>query len=465
VRGKAKKVAPHITKTQWTILAVLMLGFFMGALDISIVSPALPVIAQKLSIGDRDISWIITLYLLVYVVSTPLMSALSDRYGRKRVFMANVAIFGLGSLWAALSPSYAHLLSARGIQALGAGGLFPIASTVVGEVFPQERRGMALGFIGMTWGVAAIIGPLAGGWLTQGFGWPSIFYLNVPIAVIILIFARRSLPTDKGVHRERLDILGMVLLGAGLASLTYGINSLQSNDLLASLGSSGVWPWFAAAAALLLAFSLLERRPQAPVVSIELFSKRQLDIGLGLAFAGGVAEAGIAFLPFYAVAALGISTGVSGTLVLASAITLFLFTEPVGQMVDRIGAKRILIFGTAVTIVGAFLMTTAHNLAGFVGYQIILGIGLSSLLGTPVRYIALSETDDKERASAQSLVSLASSFGTMIGSALAGAFLGSNALGIAGFHNIYLAVAAAAGLGLLASLALKPRVQTERVEM
>jgi len=286
---------PAITKSQWAILAILMLGVFMGALDISIVSPAIPVIAQKLAVSARNIPWIITLYVLVYVVSTPLMSALSDRYGRKRIFLVNVAIFGLGSLWAALSPSFVHLLSARALQAFGAGGLFPIASTVVGEVFPEERRGMALGFTGMVWGVAAVIGPLAGGWLTQGFGWTSIFYLNLPIALLILYYGRRSLPQDQGVHEHPLDLSGMALLGAGFASLTYGLNQINSNQMFASLASLSVWPWLAGAMVLLVAFGINENRPQAPIVSMHLFNKRQLNIGLVLSFAGGVAEAAIVF--------------------------------------------------------------------------------------------------------------------------------------------------------------------------
>jgi MFS family permease len=134
---KKTEEAPIITRAQWALLGALMLGIFMGALDISIVSPALPVIAQKLAVNARALPWIITFYILVYVVSTPLMSVLSDRFGRKKIFLFNVAIFGLGSLWAALSPGFVHLLSARAIQALGAGGLFPIANTLVGENFPN----------------------------------------------------------------------------------------------------------------------------------------------------------------------------------------------------------------------------------------------------------------------------------------------------------------------------------------
>jgi MFS family permease len=140
-------------------------------------------------------------------------------------------------------------------------------------------------------------------------------------------------------------------------------------------------------------------------------------------------------------------------------VTLFLFTEPVGQLVDRAGAKPVLMAGTAVTAAGAVLLAQASSLAGFIGYQVVLGVGLSALLGTPVRYVALSETNDQERASAQGLVSLAGSFGAMIGSTLAGAFLASHPNDLGGFRNIFLTAAVVNGLGFLLSLGLSRREQ------
>jgi MFS family permease len=437
----------RLTTDQWIILGSLMVGVFMGALDIAIVSPAIGVITEALSIGPRQVSWLVTAYLLMYVVSTPLMAALADRYGRKVVFVSNLAVFGIGSLWAALSRSLFSLLVARAIQALGAGGLFPIAGTLVGEIFPRERRGLALGFVGIVWGLAVIVGPLAGGWLTQGFGWPAIFWVNVPISVLAVIYAGLRLPRDRGVHEERLDVPGMILLGLGLASLAYGLNQIHTGHLLGSLGSLNVWPFLVGAVLLLVLFVLVER---------------QLVIGLTLSFVGGVAEAGIVYLPYYVMDALGLSVGKAGTLVLAAAGTFLILTAPVGRLVDRIGAKPALVAGTALTAVGTFLLTTTQDLIGFVGYQIVLGMGLSSLLGTPARYVVLAETNDAERSSAQSLMGLETSFGTMFGSPLAGAFLASHPGSLRGFHEIYLMVAAVSLIGMGLSLALRWRRPGER---
>ncbi|MEJ2634120.1 MAG: MFS transporter [Calditrichia bacterium] len=448
---------PQISKQQWRILISLMLGVFMGALDISIVAPAIPIIAKNLSMTQRQIPWIITLYILVYVISTPLMSALSDRYGRKRIFLFNVATFGAGSLWAAFSGGFGLLLAGRGIQALGAGGLFPIATTVIGENIPQQKRGMALGFVGLVWGVAGILGPPLGGWLTQWLGWEAIFFLNIPIAAILLFYAGRALPHDTGVHEHPLDVLGMMLLGSGLASLAYGLNQLHSKDFLRSIVSTNVWPWLAAAVILLVAFARAEQRPRAPIISLRLFVKRQLNIGLYLGFAGGITEAGLVFLPFFAMRTLNIGVGSAGTLMLALALTLFIFTEPMGMLIDKTGVRLVLLIGTFFTGLGAFLLVNAYSVWEFIGFQVVLGIGLSALLGAPVRYVVLSETNDKERASAQGVVSLAGSFGLMTGTALTGAFLASNPNGLHGFREIFWMVALVAAVGFLLSFGLKSK--------
>ncbi len=451
------KSEKQISWKQWKILITFVSGVFIGALDIAIVSPAIPVIITKLSIGPREIPWIISLYLLVYVVSTPLMTAFSDRYGRKKIFLLDVAVFGAGSLWAALSPNFAHLLVARGVQAMGAGGLFPIAGTVIGETFPEKRRGFALGFLGLVWGIAAIVGPPAGGWLTQWLGWPSIFYLNLPLTAAILIYGILTLPADRGVHKKTLDIRGMILLVLGLGGLVFGLNKINSKLLFSSFISLAVWPWVVAGIALLFIFIRAERRSPAPVISPGLFLNRQLNIGFYLGFTGGITESGLVFLPLYITKSLNKGTGAAGTLIAVTAVTFLLLTEPMSILVDRLGVKTVLLMGTFITALGAFLLTTPHHLTELIIYLIILGIGLSSLLGTPARYLALSETNAMERASAQSLLSLVGSFGTMVGTTLAGAFIASHPDSLQGFHEVYLMIAAIAVIGGVLTLGLKSK--------
>ncbi|VAW15341.1 hypothetical protein MNBD_ALPHA12-921 [hydrothermal vent metagenome] len=422
----------EISRKQWLVLLALMLGVFLGALDISIVSPALPDIARDLNISDALLSWIITLYILVYVLAVPLMSSLSDKYGRKNVLLINIALFAIGSLFAGFSQNLTHLLIARGLQALGAGGLFPIASAVIGKTFPKERHGMALGFIGMVWGVAAIIGPLIGGWMTQWYGWNSIFYVSFVLSLLVLVLIWKILDKTMAVHPQPFDWLGMGILGAGLVMLTYGLNRVDVNILVASI-------------VVLVIFFFVEKYPKAPIIPLKFFRNSQLNISFVLSFTRGMTEAGLVFLPFYAMVVLDIKAGLAGTLIIATAISMFLFTGPAGMLVDKVGAKKVLLFGALVTGIGAALMISANTLAEFIGYQLVLGLGLSAMSGAPIRYIVLHQTSEREKASAQSLVSLFSSFGIMVGSAIAGSMLAiesKTGIGeLAGFHKIYLMVA------------------------
>ncbi len=253
----------------------------------------------------------------------------------------------------------------------------------------------------------------------------------------------------------------MILMVLGLASLTYGLNKINSKQLLDSLLSPAVWPWILPGFILLFIFIIMERRSIAPVVSPQLFSNRQLNIGLYLSFPGGIAEAGLVFLPLYATRSLNICTGSAGILMTATALTFLLLTEPRGIMVDHAGAKFVLFLGTFVTALGALLLTTPHNLTEFLVCVIILGVGLSALLGTSVWDLALSETNEMERPSAQSMLSLGGSFGTMIGTTLAGAFIASNSDSLPGFHEIYLMVDVVAMVGGLLSLGLKSKTKSQ----
>ncbi|MEZ4907607.1 MAG: MFS transporter [Saprospiraceae bacterium] len=359
-------------------------------------------------------------------------------------------------LLALFSSNIIHLLVARGIQALGAGGLFPISSTVIGEQFPKEKRGMALGFIGMVWGVAAIIGPLAGGWLIQWFDWQSIFYLSFFLSFISLFFIIKHMPESKPVHSHPLDFVGMVILAIGLFSLTYMLSNLDAKNLLADLSGIKNIVLIIVVIASFTILAFYETKVKAPVRPVKLFKDRDLNISYLLSFARGITEAGLVFLPFYAMTVLNVNTGIAGSLLIASAITLFLFTEPAGLMVDRIGPNIILLIGAVFVVLGGLLMSIADSYAGFIGYQVVLGIGLSGLSGAPIRYVVLHQTSELEKSAAQSLVSLFSSFGIMVGSAIAGALLSvSGENNIQGFQNIYIMVAIVALISAIAIFGMK----------
>lgn len=173
-------------KSRKRLLLVLFIGVLMGALDIAIVGPALPAIRDYFGVDDRASAWIFSVYVLCNLVGTPLMAKLSDIYGRRSIFVLDVLVFGLGSVIVALAPAFSFVLVGRAIQGLGAGGIFPVASAVIGDTFPAEKRGSALGLIGAVFGIAFIIGPILGGLLLLA-GWRWLFLINLPIAALQIL--------------------------------------------------------------------------------------------------------------------------------------------------------------------------------------------------------------------------------------------------------------------------------------
>src|SRR5690349_20163677 len=212
------------------ILFAVMLGLFLGALDQTIVGPALPTIVTQLSGNDYYV-WAVTIYLLTSTISVPFWGKLSDIYGRKPIFMIGIVIFLIGSALSGLSQNMGMLILFRGIQGIGAGSLFPVALSIIGDMFSPAERGRYQGLFGAVFGVAFVAGPLIGGWLTENAGWHWIFYVNIPIGILALIVIQRILPTVKTMGASRnFDILGGVIFtvatSAFLVGLTYkGLNN------------------------------------------------------------------------------------------------------------------------------------------------------------------------------------------------------------------------------------------------
>ncbi|MCE1255465.1 MAG: MFS transporter, partial [Anaerolineae bacterium] len=260
------------------VLSVLFLGVLMGALDIAIVGPAMPAIRSSFGITERLGSWIFGMYILFNLIGTPIMAKLSDLSGRRWIYMLDIALFALGSMITALStpPNYWLLLLGRGLQGLGAGGIFPVASAVIGDTFPPEKRGSALGIIGAVFGIAFLVGPLLGSLVLKLGGWNWLFFINLPIAVVILIMAWRLLPDTRPAVVQGFDTPGMLVLTGMLALLAYAINQLDTTAIWPSLQQNGAF--LLAAVILLVLLVLIESRSSNPVLPPQLFNRRQLTL-------------------------------------------------------------------------------------------------------------------------------------------------------------------------------------------
>lgn len=426
------------SKQRNRILTVLFIGVLMGALDIAIVGPALPAIQAQFNLPERSLSWIFTMYVLFNLVGTPLMAKLSDLFGRRIVYIIDVTLFAVGSLIIALSPAYWAVLAGRAIQGFGAGGIFPVASAVIGDTFPVEKRGSALGLIGAVFGIAFLIGPILGGVILAIASWKWLFLINLPIAVAVIIFAQRELPSSRPEKTSRFDWFGMASLAVLLASLAYGINQIDTANFLNSLFSLQVFPFLIIFLVMLVVFLQIEKRVSNPIIPLALFNRKQLSLANILSIGAGVVESSLIFLPILAVAALGLAQSVASFMLLPLVLAMSIGSPTAGRFLDRFGSKTVLSVGTALSAAGMLILSVfSTSFVFFVVALILLGFGLSALLGAPLRYIMLSEARAEERSVAQGITNVFISIGQLLGSALIGAIAASGANAIEGYGRGY----------------------------
>ncbi len=411
------------------ILLVLFFGVLMGALDIAILGPALPSIRKQFAVNERTLAWIFSSYVLMQLISTPWMAKLSDLYGRRWIYMLDIALFASGSLLVALAPAFWMVLLGRAIQGFGAGGIFPVASAVIGDTFPPEKRGSALGMIGAVFGLAFLIGPLLGGIILAVASWHWLFLINLPIALLILIFAARLLPVSRPATTTRLDSVGLLLLSLTLVSLTIGINQLDSSQFFTSILQIQVGGLILLALLLLVVLIQYEKRVESPLLPARLFNRRQLGLAYALSWGAGFTEASLVFVPLMAVSGL-MSQGITeknATWLLIPAVLAMMVGAPLsGRMLDKFGSRSVILTGTAVMSVGFLMLSIlGTTLFWFTFSGVWIGLGLSALLGAPLRYIMLNEALPEERSLAQGVITLFSSIGQLTGSAFIGALAAS----------------------------------------
>jgi MFS family permease len=396
---------------------------------------------------------------LFTLVGTPLIAKLSDLFGRRSVYVADVALFASGSLLVAAAPNFTLLLVGRAIQGFAAGGIFPVASAVIGDTFPPEKRGSALGLIGAVFGVAFLLGPILGGVLLL-IGWQWLFLINLPIAAVVIILALRNLPQRRIARVGRFDVPGMIALGGSLACLALGINRIETDRFLASLTSIQVWPFFAAFFLLAFAFILIERRAQSPVVRLDLFQNRQMVRSYLLSAGAGLGESSLVFVPALAVAALKVTSSTASFLLLPFVLALAVSSPLAGRLLDRVGSRVVILAGTVLLTLGMLVLGFSSSQIGlFILSGILIALGLSALLGAPIRYIMLNEATPADRSAAQGVVALFSSIGQLLGGALVGAVVASQGGGAHGYERAYLVAGGISFLLVVAALGLKRRAQ------
>lgn len=398
----------------------LILGILMAALDQTIVATALPNIATDLQ-GFSAISWIITAYLLGQTISMPIYGKLSDYLGRRNAFQLAIVIFLAGSVVAGLSQSMGMLIACRAVQGIGAGGLMIGAQTIMAEIVSARERGKYMAVMGPMIGVATVLGPLLGGYLTDSISWRWIFYINVPIGAAALIVTALTLKLPTPQVKRKVDYLGAVLMSGAVVSLilalSWGGRRYDWNDPLIIALIAGVlvltplWLW-------------AETKAEEPILPLRLFRDDVFRIQVVIALLLGVAMFGaVSFLPTYLQLSLGASPTESGLLMLPLMGGLMAAAITTGQLMSRTGRYKVFpIMGASIAALGMFLLShltadTSQTTSGF--FMAILGLGIGFIMPTLVLTVQNS-VPKKDMSSATAGVNFFRQIGASFGTALIG---------------------------------------------
>lgn len=425
--NKTKKESNYIL-----VMIIYLAGIFMGAIDTGIVTPARTVIQSNLGVNEQTGIWMITIYTLAYATSIPIMGKLADKYGRKYIYLTSIFLFGLGSLFCGLSQDFGSfnlLLIARVVQALGGGGIVPVATAEFGTTFPEEKRGLALGLVGGVYGIANIFGASAGSAVLDIFGtnnWQFIFYINLPITVFILIAGFIALRNTKVPDTSKIDFSGIFTLTIMILSLLYSLKNLDFFDF-STITNKDVLPFLILFLVLIPLFIFIEKRAEDPVMNLSYFTNKDIVLTLIISTLTGVIIMGMIFVPQFCENSMKIATGSGGYFVIILGLFAGLGAPVSGKLIDKFGAKLILGFGFIISIVGslflAFFATNHPSLFSVVVSLILIGIGVGFTMGTPLNYMMLSHTKESQSNSALATLSLVRSIGTAVAPAIMVGFI------------------------------------------
>ncbi|HEX9037317.1 MAG TPA: MDR family MFS transporter [Ktedonobacterales bacterium] len=414
-----------------SVLTALLVTLLLSALDQTIVGTALPTIIAELN-GVNNYTWVVTAYLVTSTTVIPIVSKLSDQFGRKWLLIGAVIIFLGGSAASGAAETMNQLIAFRALQGIGGGALATLVFTLVGDIFTPAERARWQGLFSGVFGLASVIGPALGGWITDNTTWRWIFYVNLPLGVISVLLLFFFLPSNISVRSAatgrnvwaRIDWWGaitsaaatvLLLLGLTWGGATYPWNSWQ---VIGSLVASGV---------LFIAFIVAELTAREPILPLDLFKNQVFASGALLAMTVGLALfAVVIYLPVFLQGVLGVKATNSGLVVTPLVVTLAIAAALVGLLVSRLGRYQVLsIIGAIVIVAGFYLLSTMTintSQQTVVYYMIVLGVGLGML--QPVMTLAVQNAIPINRLGAGTgAVTYLRTLGSALGAAIVGAIV------------------------------------------
>ncbi|MFT3876572.1 MAG: DHA2 family efflux MFS transporter permease subunit [Propioniciclava sp.] len=416
---------PSLPENPWPALWALVIGFFMILVDTTIVSVANPAIKAALDPNTPNLDrvvWVTSAYLLAYAVPLLVTGRLGDKFGPKKMYLTGLTVFTLASLGCGLSRSLEMLVIMRAVQGLGASLVAPQTMAVIARTFPADRRGAAMGLWGATAGVAALVGPLLGGFLVDGFGWEWIFFINLPVSVVGFILAMRLVPALE-THDHRFDLAGVALSGAGLFLIVFGLQEGEQHDW-----APWVWGMIATGVAVMAVFVRYQARTRSePLVPLSLFRLRNFTVSnIGVAAVGFTVTGMSLPLMFFLQLARGLSPTQSAMLLIPQAVLSGVLAPYAGRLLDRHDPRVLLVPGLGFVALGlggyALLMSPQTPIWMFLIPSALMGIGNAGMWG-PLATTANRDLPPHQAGAGSGVYNTTRTVGSVLGSAAIAAFM------------------------------------------
>lgn len=406
------------------IIISIMVAMFLGAVEGTVVTTAMPTIVKDLN-GFDKISMVFSIYLLTSAISTPIYGKIADLYGRKRALSTGIIVFLIGSALCGISTNMYELVLFRAFQGIGAGAIFTVGYTIVGDVFAVEERAKVQGWISSVWGIASLLGPFIGGFFIDKLSWHWIFYINIPFGIFSIVLLQKNLKEKVQKKENQMDYLGIVILTTAIIIFLFTILNINENTKVYSLKILGP---IALTIILLVVFYFVEKNVKEPLMPFDIFSKQVNIVNIISFLVSGILIATDVYLPVYIQNVLGFNATISGLSLASMSISWILSSFVLSKTMQKYGEKIVVFISTAIILISTVLFYTLNansSLILVVIYAFIIGFGYGGTLTTLTIVIQEAVQHDK-RGAATGANSLLRTMGQTIGVAIFGVVFNLN---------------------------------------
>ncbi|MFT8347631.1 MDR family MFS transporter [Clostridium saccharoperbutylacetonicum] len=400
------------------IMIALLVAMFLGAIEGTVVTTAIPTIVKELQ-GFEIISSVFSVYLLTSAISTPIYGKLSDLYGRKNILSIGIIIFLIGSFLCGLSQNMYMLIICRAIQGIGAGAIFTVTYTIIGDVFTIEERPKIQGVISAVWGIASLAGPFIGGILIDILSWHWIFFINIPFGIVSVILIQRNLSESFEKKKHKIDFAGIITLSA--AMLVF-LNIFMSTENTNTTSNKFIIISLIITIVLLMLFYKIEEKAEEPIVPFNIFTKSNTIVNVVSLFDSTILIGANVYMPIYIQNVLGFSPKISGLALAPMSASWLIASVFLGKMIMKHGGKAVIVMSNIILFISTVLLITLDvksSLVIVLVYVFIMGFGFGGAF-TTLTIIVQESVEFNQRGVAMATNSLLRTLGQTIGVSIFG---------------------------------------------